>query len=289
MPINETLATTTPPRLETFGWRSDDVLLYHLALGAGSAPTDPAELAYVTEPDLRVLPSFAVAARSLHEAGPPDLDWPGIEADLSQYLHGSQRIDLHAPIPAAATGAIAETRVAAVYDKGKAALVCLETTARTATGTPLWTETSRLFIRGEGGFGGERGPSQDIAIPDRAPDAVRTVATLPQQALWYRLLGDRNPLHSDPVAAEAAGFPRPILHGLCTYGIALKAALRILLDDDTAAVRGYDAKFTGVVFPGESLHLSGWRDGDRIVLTATVADRDDAPALLAELTVGAVA
>ncbi|MQY26070.1 MaoC/PaaZ C-terminal domain-containing protein [Nocardia aurantia] len=289
MPIDETLATTTPARPKTFDWRPDDVLLYHLALGAGSAPTDPAELAYATETDLRVLPSFAVVARSLRDAEPPDLDWPGIEAELSQYLHGSQRIDLHAPIPPRADGALADTRVAAVHDKGKAALVSLETTVRSAAGAPLWTETSRLFIRGEGGFGGERGPSRDIAVPGRAPDAVTTVATLPQQALWYRLLGDRNPLHSDPVVAAAAGFPRPILHGLCTYGIALKAALRILLDDDTAAVRSYDAKFTGVVFPGETLRLTGWHEDDHVVLTATVADRDDAPALLAELGVGAAA
>ncbi|MCX4096844.1 MaoC/PaaZ C-terminal domain-containing protein [Nocardia sp. alder85J] len=283
MPIDAARALSNPPREAKLTWRPDDVLLYHLALGAGAPPTDPAELAYATETGLRVLPSFAVVAPSLRTTAIPGLDWPGLDIELSRLLHGSQRIDVQGPLPVAAE-AVAATRIAALHDKGKAAVIVLETVVRTTDGAPLWTETQRLFARGEGGFGGERGATTDAAVPDRAPDSVRSVATLPQQALWYRLLGDRNPLHSDPAAAAAAGFPRPILHGLCTYGIVLKTAVTGGLGGDVDRIRGYDAIFTGVVFPGETLTVSTWHTGASVIVTATVDDRDGAAALTAELT-----
>jgi acyl dehydratase len=283
MPIDLNAALSGAPKESKLAWRADDVLLYQLAIGAGVAATDPAELRYVTEPDPAVLPSFAVVVPTLRTATIPTMKWPGLDIDLRKILHGSQRIEVHRPLPASAE-AVAADRVAAVHDKGSAAVIVLETAVTGADGEPLWTATSRIFARGEGGFGGERGESVAIRAPEREPDAVFDTATLPQQALLYRLLGDRNPLHNDPGVAAAAGFPRPILHGLCTYGMVLKGAVAALLGNDPARVRAYEGVFTGVLFPGETVRTSAWRDGNRIVLAAMVPDRADAAVLSAEVT-----
>jgi acyl dehydratase len=154
-----------------------------------------------------------------------------------------------------------------------------ETLVTDLGGQPLWTNTSSIFARGEGGFGGDRGPSGPPGPPDRAPDAVVITPTVLQQALWYRLLGDRNPLHSDPGFAAKAGFPRPILHGLCTYGMVCKAVVDAELDGDVSRVGGYGVRFAGVVFPGETLRTSVWREDGRLVLETTVDQRDNARAL----------
>jgi acyl dehydratase len=283
MPIDQSAVTASAPRQSRLAWRPDDVLLYHLAVGAGVPPTDPAELRYLTEPEPLVLPSFAVVAPTLRTATIPSLSWPGLDVDLRKILHGSQRIEVRRPLPAAAE-AVATDRVAAVHDKGSAAVIVLETALAGTDGDPLWTATSRIFARGEGGFGGERGESVAIRVPERGPDALFDVSTLPQQALLYRLLGDRNPLHSDPAAAAASGFPRPILHGLCTYGMVLKGAVAALLGNDPSLVSAYEGVFTGVLFPGETVRASAWREGNRIVLAATVPDRADAAVLSAEIT-----
>lgn len=283
MPIDLSKTLSSAPRQSKLAWRADDVLLYHLALGAGVPPVDPAELTYVTEPEPRVLPSFAVVVPTLRATAAPEITWPGLDIDLRKILHGSQRVEVHRPLPAAAE-AVASDRVAAVHDKGSAAVLVLETAVTAADGDPLWTATSRIFARGEGGFGGERGESVAIPPPERAPDAVFHTPTLPQQALLYRLLGDRNPLHSDPAVAAAAGFPRPILHGLCTYGMILKGAVGALLGNDPAQVRSYEGVFTGVLFPGESVQTSAWREEQRIVLSSVVPEREATPVLSAELT-----
>lgn len=250
MPIDSNSALSSAPRQSKLTWQAEDVLLYQLAIGAGVPPTDPAELRYVTEPEPAVLPSFAVVVPTLRTPAPLNLTWPGLDIDLGRILHGSQRIEVHRPVPASAE-AVASERVAAVYDKGSAAVIVLETTVTGTDGEPLWTATSRIFARGEGGFGGERGESVRIRTPEREPDAVADTPTMPQQALLYRLLGDRNPLHSDPAAAGAAGFPRPILHGLCTYGIALKAAVGSLLGSDPGQVRAYEGVHRRAVPRGE--------------------------------------
>jgi acyl dehydratase len=286
MPINLSQALANPPRTTAIAWRPDDVILYHLATGSGVPPGDPAELRYVTEDDLAVLPSFAVVAPTLRAAEPPKLDWPGLDVDLSHLLHGSQRIDVFGPLPPSAQ-AVASERVAALQDKGKAAVIELETAVSTPSGEPMWTSAMRIFARGEGGFGGERGQPAGIRAPERSPDFRFETPTLPQQALLYRLLGDRNPLHSDPGVAKAAGFPRPILHGLCTYAMVLKGALREALGNDIGRVRSYEGVFTGVVFPGETIRTSGWQDGDRLYLMSAVGERDDAPVLSAQLTAAA--
>jgi acyl dehydratase len=278
VPIDPSVAVGAQLPASEFSWSSSDVQLYHLALGAGQDPLDPHELRYVLEDRLQVLPSFAVVAKTVHRFEPPAVEYPGISIDLAKVLHGTQRIDVHRPLPPEGK-ALATARITAVYDKGSAAVIETETLVSDLDGAPLWTDTSSIFARGEGGFGGDRGPSGASAPPEREPDAVVVTPTLPQQALLYRLLGDRNPLHSDPDFAARAGFPRPILHGLCTYGMVAKAVVDAELDGDAAAVAGYGVRFAGVVFPGETLRTSIWREPGRLVLLTTVAERDGAPAL----------
>jgi acyl dehydratase len=278
VPIDLDVALAAAPRLSEFSWSTSDVLLYHLALGAGTPPTSARELRYATEKDLQVLPTFGIVAPTLHATEPPKVEVPGISIDLQTVVHGSQRIELHRPVPTDGA-ARASARVTGVYDKGSAAVVVTTTEVTDPAGLPLWTATSSIFAKGAGGFGGERGPSTSNAVPDRSPDAVIVTPTVPSQALLYRLLGDRNPLHSDPEFAAAAGFPAPILHGLCTYGMVCKAVIDELLDGDVSTVTAYGVRFAGVVFPGETLRTSVWREDGKFVLVTTVDERDDAPAL----------
>jgi acyl dehydratase len=278
MPIDPAAAVGAQLPPYDFSWTSSQVLLYHLALGAGGQPTDPRELRYTIEDGLQVLPTFAVVAPTVTAFRPPAVEYPGISIDLAKVLHASQRIDLHQPLPVEGS-ARSVTKVAGVYDKGTAAVVVTETTVTGTDGAPLWTNTSSIFARGEGGFGGERGPSGPPGPPDREPDAVLVTPTVPQQALWYRLLGDRNPLHSRPEFAAQAGFPRPILHGLCTYGMVCKAVVDAELAGEVGRVLSFGARFAGIVFPGETLRTSVWREDGRLVLTTTVDERDNAPAL----------
>jgi acyl dehydratase len=278
VPIDPTVAIGAELPAEDFAWSASDVLLYHLALGAGGDPIDPRELRYAIEDGLQVLPTFAVVAQTVHRFEPPVVEYPGISIDLAKVLHGTQRVDVHRPLPTDGK-ARAVSRVKGVYDKGSAAVVETETVVTDLDGAPIWTNTSSIFAKGEGGFGGDRGPSGPPPPPERAPDTVILTPTVPQQALWYRLLGDRNPLHSHPDFAAAAGFPRPILHGLCTYGMVCKAVVDAELSGDVGRVAGYGVRFAGVVFPGETLRTSVWREDGRLVLVTTVDERDDAPAL----------
>ncbi|GEB50217.1 MULTISPECIES: MaoC/PaaZ C-terminal domain-containing protein [Streptomyces] len=277
MPIDAAKALAAEPRSSEITWEHKDVLLYHLGLGAGVPATDPAELRWTLESKLHVLPSFATVAGAGMGimAG---MSSPGIEVDLAAVLHGTQRIEVHRPLPVSGR-ATSTSRVADVYDKGKAAVLVLRTDVADDDG-PLWSTDAQLFIRGEGGFGGKRGPSARREQPDREPDLVVERPIREEQALLYRLSGDWNPLHADPEFARLAGFDRPILHGLCSYGMALKAVVDTVLNGDPAAVASYDARFAGVAYPGETLRLRMWRlDGRQVQLTATAAERDDAPVL----------
>lgn len=278
MPIDASRALGSALPTSDFAWTASDVLLYHLALGAGSDPVDVRELRYTTEDELQVLPTFAVVAPSAHATEVPRVEYPGISIDLSKVLHGTQRIAVHRALPSTAK-ARAVTRVTDVWDKGSAAVVVTETVVSDLDGTALWTNTSSIFARGEGGFGGSRGPSGPPAPPGRAADTVVVTPTLPQQALWYRLLGDRNPLHSRPSFAQQAGFPKPILHGLCTFGMVAKALVDELLDGDVTRFAAFEVRFAGVVFPGETLRTSVWHTDTGYALTTTVDERDGAPAL----------
>jgi acyl dehydratase len=278
MPIDPAVAIGADLGATRFSWTSTDVLLYHLALGAGADPVDPAQLRYVLEDRLRVLPTFGVVAPGFRTFEPPAVRFPGIELDLSKVLHGMQSITVNGPIPASGE-AVARSRIADVWDKEKAAVIVQETTVTSASGAPLWTTSSSIFARGEGGFGGHRGPSAAVVVPDRDPDRVLEVPILPQQALLYRLCGDRNPLHADPEFAARAGFDRPILHGLCTYGMVCKSVVDHFLEGDVTRVASFATKFAGVVFPGETLRVRVWTIPEGFAVTATAADRDDAPVL----------
>ncbi len=284
MPIDPEAAVGAAVGEVSFSWTSSDVLLYHLAIGAGSRPgdnVDPAALRWTTDGSgLQVLPSFGVVAPTFHVTERPSLDLPGCDIDLSQVVHGSQAITLHAPLPAAGAATV-RTTLTDVWDKGKAAVIWQEGVARSDSGAELWTTRSSIFVRDEGGWGGDRGASERVELPDRTPDADTTYDITPQQALLYRMCGDRNPLHSDPDFARAAGFPAPILHGLCSYGIVLRELTTALLGGDATRVAGFAARFTGVVYPGETIRVHGWQDDGRILGQATVAggDRDGAPVL----------
>ena len=257
-----------------FSWSSSDVQLYHLTLGAGSDPMDPRELRYLTDGTPQVLPTFSSVAATFHMTEPPKVSFPGVDIELSRVLHASEAVTVPAPLPPSGSGR-AITRVTDIWDKGKAAVLLNETTVTDAAGNLLWSTKRSIFARGEGGFGGERGPSTSSETPERAPDVEIDIPVLPQQALLYRLCGDRNPLHSDPGFAAAAGFPRPILHGLCTYGMTCKALVDTVLDGDTTRVRSYGARFAGVVFPGETIRAKVWREGDRYVGVVTAPGRND--------------
>jgi len=273
MPVDPAVALGAQIPPFTTSWDADTVILYHLGIGAGlNKATDPAELAYTYEQKLVVLPSFGVvpAFRALVEAVTGQV--PGLAINPIMVLHGEQDLEIHKPIPA--SGRVEHRpRVASLYDKGKAALINIEVESGPA-GDPLFTNRFTIFARGEGGFGGDSdSPAPGNQPPERAPDAVAESPTMGHQALIYRLSGDKNPLHADPDFAKLGGFDTPILHGLCTYGIVCKAVVDTLLDGDVGAVSRYQVRFAGVVFPGETVVTSMWREGDRIVLSATTKER----------------
>ncbi|OIJ67215.1 MaoC/PaaZ C-terminal domain-containing protein [Streptomyces mangrovisoli] len=277
MPIDAAKALAAEPRIGEITWDRKDVQLYHLGIGAGVPATDPDELRYTLESRLHVLPSFATVAGNGKPAVTGGLSMPGIDVDLARVLHGGQSVTLHRPIPTEGT-ATATNRIAAVYDKGKAAVLVMRTDVADADG-PLWTNDSQIFVRGEGGWGGERGPSARSEPPTGTPDRIVEKAVREDQALLYRLSGDYNPLHADPEFAKLAGFDRPILHGLCTYGITLKAVVDTLLSGDVARVRAYRTRFAGVVYPGETLRIRMWRQEGAVRVAVSAVDRDDAPVL----------
>jgi acyl dehydratase len=267
MPLNpEAVGTESEPYEAS--WTSKDALLYAVGIGAGVD-----ELSFTTENtagvDQRVFPTFAVvigwgagsAMRSIGSFNPAML------------VHGQQAITLHRPIPVQGTATMTG-KVLAMYDKGKAGVVVTATEA-VMDGEPLFTNTSSAFIRGEGGWGGERGPSGPQNVPpERAPDHEVTYQTSPDQALIYRLSGDRNPLHSDPAFAAMGGFDRPILHGLCSYGFAGRALLHTLCDGDPERFRHVEARFASPVLPGEALTIRMWEQGDgEAVFVTSVGDR----------------
>ncbi|MCW2685855.1 MAG: 3-alpha,7-alpha, 12-alpha-trihydroxy-5-beta-cholest-24-enoyl-CoA hydratase [Mycobacterium sp.] len=278
MPIDLDVALGAELEPVEFSWSSSDVQLYHLGLGAGVDPMNPRELSYLVDNTPQVLPTFGSVAATFHATEPPRVSFPGVDIELGRVLHASEEVTVPGPLPASGS-ARAVNRLVDIWDKGKAAVIVSETTVTALDGTPLWSTRRSIFARGEGGFGGERGPSTSVAPPERAPDVEVPLPILPQQALLYRLCGDRNPLHSDPEFAAAAGFPRPILHGLCTYGIACKALVDAFLDSDASAVRTYGVRFVGVVFPGEMLLARVWKEDGRIVATVTAPWRDDAVVL----------
>lgn len=274
MPLDVARILAAPPVRTSFSWTDHDVRLYHLALGA-------TEIHYTYEGNpggLAVLPLFGVARAGI---GFTVFDTPGVDIDLSQALHGGQHVTVHRPLPTTAKEATAVSRVTSVYDKGRAAVLIQESDLLDEDGRPLLTQRNEIFVRGEGGFGGDRGPSARTPDMDRDPDHVLDLATLPQQALLYRLTGDANPLHADPQTAAKAGYDRPILHGLCTFGIAVKAVTDHFLGGDPATLASCRTRFAGVAFPGERLCLEVWTEnsGHEYRSRVTAPDRGNAPVL----------
>ena len=270
MPIDPSQALGADLGSIESSWDADANILYHLGLGAGVPPTEANELEYTFEKKLKVLPSYGVIPALPALVGMSKV--PGMSYKFAMALHGEQDVEIRKPIPTAAK-VVTTGKIAGLYDKGKACLAVLETETRDESGEVLFVNRFSLFLRGEGGFGGESGPKAGNQPPEREPDHVVESPTLPQQALLYRLSGDKNPLHADPEFAKLGGFDTPIMHGLCSYGIACKAAVDAACGGDTSRVARYQARFAGVAFPGETLVTSLWQEGDTVLLAAQSKER----------------
>jgi 3-hydroxyacyl-CoA dehydrogenase/3a,7a,12a-trihydroxy-5b-cholest-24-enoyl-CoA hydratase len=261
----------------TYSYTERDVSLYALGVGAGADPLDARELRYVYElsgDGFVTLPTFGVVFASQMIVGLLSGDLPGLRFNPMLLLHGEQRLDLARPLPARASVTLKPV-ISAVYDKGSGALVIIDVPAYDDRGELLALNQSSMFIRGIGGFGGERGASEKLELPTREPDQTVEQATLAQQALLYRLSGDTNPLHADPALAAAGGFARPILHGLCTLGFAGRAALNAFCGGEPARFKSIRGRFTRHVFPGETLITRFWRENGRVLYESVVKERGD--------------
>ena len=274
MPLNpDAVGAESEPAEAT--WSSKDSLLY--ALGVGAGQTDPTgfELEFTTENSegiiQRALPTMPVVINARNPKGPSPFEAIGT-FNWAMLVHGEQSVTLHQELPPEGTAMI-KGRVAGMYDKGKAAVVVLESEATDPSGKPLFSTTMSAFIRGEGGWGGDRGPSgpRNVA-PEREPDKIVSYDTRTDQALLYRLNGDRNPLHSDPSFAKLAGFDKPILHGLCTYGFTGRALLHAVCGSDPARFKHMEGRFSTPVMPGDRLDVRLWLDGDEAIFQTCVGD-----------------
>jgi acyl dehydratase len=249
-----------------------DTILYALGLGCGSDPTDRGDLTFVYEEGLRALPTMAVVL------GAPGfwLKDPATGVDWRKVLHGEQGLVLHRPVPP--TGVVlGRSRITEILDRGErgAFMYSERDLIDQASGALIATTTSTTVLRGEGGFGGPTGPAPEPhRLPERAPDLAVDLATLPQAALIYRLSGDYNPLHADPEVAKAVGFPRPILHGLCSFGVAGRAVLRACCANDPGRLKEFQLRFSAPVFPGETIRTEIWRDGPVVSFRARAVERD---------------
>ncbi|WP_416063862.1 MaoC/PaaZ C-terminal domain-containing protein [Rhodococcus indonesiensis] len=269
MPMNLDVVGVTGDTT-TVSWTHKDAILY--ALGVGAGQDDPlTELQYTTENsqgvEQQMLPAYGVVLGMTYGKRPPLGDYP-----LSRVLHGEQSFVTHRPLPVEGTATVSSV-VTGIYDKGKGALAVFDTVlADPASGSPWLTSTTSLFIRGEGGFGG---PAQQVphwSVPHREADHELTSTVRPDQTLLYRLSGDRNPLHSDPKFAQKAGFDRPILHGMCTYGVTGRLLVNALCDGDPTRVRSMSGRFSKPVMPGETLRVQIWDAGDRALFRTISSD-----------------
>jgi len=259
---------------QKYSYTDREVMLYACGIGMGADPMDEKELAFVNEAaatprPLKVIPTFASVAAS--GAGPGEMNLNRV-----MVVDGERDITFHKPFATAAQ-ITADSSVLAVYDKGKdkGAVIRHQTILKDANGEKLATLVASRFARGDGGFGGSsEGQPEPHQVPNRAPDKVVDIATRPDQALVYRLCGDRNPLHSDPEFAKKAGFPRPILHGMCTYGITCRGVLQTYADYDPRAFKQHVARFSSPVYPGETVTLEMWKDGNVVSFEAKVKSRN---------------
>jgi acyl dehydratase len=255
-----------------FSYTDADSMLYALSVGMARDPVDTRELPYVYEQgaSLKTVPTLATVL--VPEMFPVGLGW-----DYTQILHSEQRLRLYRPLPPAADLLI-NKRVVDAFDRGPklGALILLEAEGRLASDdTVIFNMGCTIVARGDGGFGGPRGKGiPPHRAPHREPDLSCDITTRPDQALLYRLTGDRNPLHADPQRARAVGFERPILHGLCTFGIACKSVLQTICDYDYTLIEEFDARFSAPVLPGDTITTDMWQDGNIISFSCSVKDRD---------------
>jgi len=255
-----------------FRYTDVEAMLYALSIGMGKDPLNAKELPYVYEQGgmLQTMPTFSTVL--VPDMFPPDLGW-----DYSQVLHAEQRMQLYRPLPPAADLLI-NKKVVDAFDRGpsRGAMVLLEAEGRLARDdTVLFTLGCTIMARGDGGFGGPSGKGpQPHRVPKREPDLSCNIGTSENQSLLYRLTGDRNPLHADPAQAARVGFDRPILHGLCTFGIACNAVLKTICDYDYTLIKGFDARFSAPVLPGDTITTDMWQDGNIVSFRCTVKERD---------------
>ena len=254
-------------------WRWEDSALYALGVGLGHDPLDDEELRFVYEKGMKALPTMAVVL-------PPPGFWlrdPETGVDWKRVVHGEESLTLHKPLPVEGRF-VTKSRVEEIVDKGEgrgALIYLVREVFEAETKQPVATIRRTTFARGDGGFGGPRGPAREPhALPDRAPDVFCEMPTLPQQALLYRLNGDGNPLHADPDVAREAGFDRPILHGLCTFGVAGHAVVKTLCGYDPTRLKRFDVRFSAPVYPGETIRTEMWLDGPVVSFRARVAERE---------------
>ena len=269
MPIAYPEILTLKNEGRPYAWTEKETMLYALGVGMGADPMNEDELHFVYERDLKSVPTLASVVA--WGAGPGRMDINHV-----MVVDGERDITFHRPVPTSAS-ITASSRVLGVYDKGKekGAVITTETVLKEAgSDQPIATLVGSTFARGDGGFGGpSEGQPAPHETPKRAPDQSVDIATRPDQALLYRLSGDRNPLHSDPEFARRAGFPRPILHGMCTYGITCRAVLQTYAGYDASRFRRHAARFSSPVFPGETISVDLWRDGDEVSFEAKVKSR----------------
>jgi acyl dehydratase len=253
-----------------FSWTDRETMLYALGVGMGADPMNEQELSFVYERNLKAMPTLASVVA--WGAGPGNMN-----INYLMVVDGERTITFHKPMPGSGN-IVAESRVLGAWDKGtdKGAVITNETVIREkASGEKLVTLVGSTFARGDGGFGGpSEGQPAPHEVPKRAPDKSVDIATLPGQALLYRLSGDRNPLHSDPEIAKRAGFPRPILHGMCTYGITCRAVLQTYAEYDPTRFKSHGARFSAPVFPGETISVDLWKDGNVVSFEARVKSRN---------------
>ncbi|NNC77566.1 MAG: 3-alpha,7-alpha,12-alpha-trihydroxy-5-beta-cholest-24-enoyl-CoA hydratase [Woeseiaceae bacterium] len=254
-----------------FAYRDTETMLYALSIGLGRDPLDANELPFVADDHgtVKTVPSLATVL--IPDMFPPDLGW-----DYSQVLHAEQRLTLFRPLPPAAELRI-DKRIVDVFDRGPklGAMVLFEAEGRFAKDdTVLFTLSNTIIARGDGGFGGPngKGPAPH-RVPRREADLSCDLQTRPDQALLYRLNGDRNPLHSDPALSPQVGFDRPILHGLCTYGIACHAIMKTICEYDYTLITGLDARFSSPVLPGDTIMTEMWQDGNIVSFQCTAKER----------------
>lgn len=267
----------------TFTYGDKDVMLYALGVGLGRDPMNEDELAFVYEKNLKVIPTAATVLAAAGGRPPRGADQveqkAGHRPSVINYLmvvHGEQKVELHKPLPTSGTFT-AQGRTVGAFDKGKdkGAVIINETVWTDEAGEKVATLTGSTFARGDGGFGGPaEGQPEPHEVPSRKADLSVDIATREDQALLYRLNGDRNPLHSDPDSARRSGFPRPILHGLCTYGITCRAVLQAITGYDPDQILSHQARFSAPVFPGDTITVDLWKDGSVISFEARVKERN---------------